>query len=234
MNKQGNTYTIIYITILVCVVGAVLAWVALALKSKQDDNIKVDKMQQMLSSIRVSSTKDNAIDLYNQYITDSYIINSKGEKQDGEAFDVSIAGEIKKTPDERSLPVFVCGIDGSTKYIIPVYGAGLWGPIWGYLSIEGDGSTIYGAYFSHQGETPGLGAEIAKEEFAKKFEGKQLYKDGTFKSIAVVKKGKFPANGEDYVDGISGGTITSTGVQTMMKSCLECYDAFFKGLQQQK
>lgn len=234
MNKQGNTYTVIYVSVLVCVVGAVLAWVALALKPKQDDNIKVDKMQQMLSSIRISSTKDNAIDLYGKYITDSYIVNSKGEKQQGEAFEVSVASEIKKPAAERLLPVFVCSVDGATKYIIPVYGAGLWGPIWGYLSVNDDGNTVYGAYFSHQGETPGLGAEIAKPEFSDKFEGKQLYKNGAFTSIAVVKKGKQPANGEDYVDGISGGTITSKGVESMMKSCLECYDAFFKQLQQQK
>lgn len=85
--------------------------------------------------------------------------------------------------------MFVCNIDNSIKYIIPVYGAGLWGPIWGYIAVESDGSTIYGAYFSHQGETPGLGAEIAKPAFADQFNGKHLYKGGEFKSISVIKNG---------------------------------------------
>ena len=90
MNKQSNTYTIIYISALVCIVGAVLAWVALALKPKQSDNIRIDKMQQMLSSIRITSTTDNAIDLYNKYVVDSYIVNDNGEKLSGEAFDISV------------------------------------------------------------------------------------------------------------------------------------------------
>lgn len=97
MNKQSNTYTIIYISALVCIVGAVLAWVSLALKPKQSDNIRIDKMQQMLSSIRITSTTDNAIDLYNKYVVDSYIVNDNGEKLSGEAFDISVASEIKKS-----------------------------------------------------------------------------------------------------------------------------------------
>lgn len=231
MNKQGNTYTLIYIAVLVCIVGAALAWVSLALKPRQEDNVKIDKMQQMLSSIHIASDKTNAIELYKKYIVDSYIIDLKGNRVEGDAFEVSMAAEVKKVPEERKLPVFVCNVDKSTKYILPVYGAGLWGPIWGYVSVNEDGNTIYGAYFSHQGETPGLGAEIAHEEFSNQFKNKQLFKDGEFKSIAVEKKGQKPVNGADYVDGISGGTITSKGVQTMLQSCLSCYTSFLTDLQ---
>lgn len=234
MNKQGNTYTLIYIAVLVCIVGAVLAWVSLALKPQQQENIKIDKMQQMLNSIRITSTKENAIELYGKYITESYIINSNGEKTEGDAFAVNIAGEVKKPSEERQLPVFKCSIDGETKYILPIYGAGLWGPIWGYVSVNSDGSTIYGAFFSHQGETPGLGAEIAKTAFSDQFRDKNLYKEDEFKSISVLKKGQKPLAGEDYVDAITGGTITSQGVQSMLKSCLSCYDAFLKNLQTSK
>ena len=124
MNKQSNTYTIIYISALVCIVGAVLAWVALALKPKQSDNIRIDKMQQMLSSIRITSTTDNAIDLYNKYVVDSYIVNDNGEKLSGEAFDISVASEIKKAENERQLPVFVCTIRSNISflYMVLVYG----------------------------------------------------------------------------------------------------------------
>ena len=204
MNRQGNLYTIVYTAVIVCVVGAALAWVSLTLKPKQNDNIRIDKMQQMLSSIRVASDETNAIKLYGRYVVDEYIINSEGERLEGKAFDVNVANEVKKAPSERKLPVFVCNIDNSTKYILPVYGTGLWGPIWGYVSVDDDGCTVYGAYFSHQGETPGLGAEIATEGFAGQFKGKQLFKDGGFKSVAVLKKGQKPANGEDYVDAIYG------------------------------
>ena len=139
-----------------------------------------------------------------------------------------MANEIKKPADERQLPVFECDINGEKKFILPVYGAGLWGPIWGYISVNADGTTVYGAYFSHQGETPGLGAEIATPHFSEQFKEKQLFKDGEFKSIAVQKKGQKPLNGEDYVDAISGGTITSKGVQSMLQSCLSCYAAFLQ------
>ena len=179
----------------------------------------------------IASDKTNAIELYKKYIVDSYIIDSKGNRVEGDAFEVSMAAEVKKAPEERKLPVFVCNVDKSTKYILPVYGAGLWGPIWGYVSVNEDGNTIYGAYFSHQGETPGLGAEIAHAEFSNQFKDKQLFKDEEFKSIAVEKKGQKPVNGADYVDGISGGTITSKGVQTMLQSCLSCYTSFLTDLQ---
>ncbi len=234
MNKQGNLYTILYIAAIVCVVGAALAWVSLSLKPKQQENIEIDKMQQMLSSLHITSEKENAKELYAKYIVDSYIVNLNGEKQEGNAFDVDIAAEIKKEPAERLLPVFVCHVDQSTKYILPVYGAGLWGPIWGYISVNEDGNTVYGAYFSHQGETPGLGAEIATPHFSQQFNDKHLFVNGEFKSIAVEKKGQKPADGAEYVDAISGGTITSKGVQSMLKSCLECYSTFLTNLQTTK
>ena len=134
--------------------------------------------------------------------------------------------------DKRELPVFVCRVaDGSTKYILPVYGAGLWGPIWGYVAVNADGSTIYGAYFAHQGETPGLGAEIEKPAFTSQFEGKQLVKGGRFMPVDVVKAGQKPTNPDlDYVDGVSGGTITSKGVGAMLSNCLSPYARFLTSL----
>lgn len=111
-----------------------------------------------------------------------------------------------------------------------MYGAGLWGPIWGYLSVDSDGNTVYGTYFAHLGETPGLGAEIEKPKFQKQFKGMHLFINGAFKSIAVEKKGQKPLNGADYVDAISGGTITSKGVQSMLENCLAPYQNFLKSL----
>lgn len=233
MNKQSNTYTIIYIIILVVIVGTALAATSLSLKNKQQENVNADKMSQILAAALITPGKDKIVADFDKYITSQFVVDEQGNKVEGEkAFDVNVANESKLPADRRLLPVFVCTpSDGTTKYILPVYGAGLWGPIWGYVAFDSDGSTIYGAYFAHQGETPGLGAEIEKPAFSKQFQGKHLFKDGKFHPIAVVKAGQQPMNGEDYVDGVSGGTITSKGVGAMLDNCLTPYRRFLQNLQ---
>jgi len=126
------------------------------------------------------------------------------------------------------LPVFVCrNDDGALKYILPVYGAGLWGAIWGYVSFDDDGNTVYGAIFDHKGETPGLGAEIAGPKFAGQFINKHVFERGRFVSIQVIKGGA-GVNNLHGVDAISGGTLTSRGVEDMLKDCLSEYKAFLE------
>lgn len=232
MNKQGNTYTILYSAILVVIVGAVLAVTYMALKPRQDENVANDKRRQILSAVHIASSGDDVKDIYNKYITESFVVNSLGERVEGDAFAVNMAREVKMPAKERLLPVFVCSLsEGDVKYIMPVYGAGLWGPIWGYVAVDSDGNTVYGAYFSHSGETPGLGAEITTGGFQCQFEGKQLYKNGVFRSVDVMKAGQKPTDGADYVNAISGGTITSKGVQAMLATCLSEYNAFLNELQ---
>lgn len=231
MNKQSNIYTIIYIIVLVIVVGAGLAITALSLKPLQTANADADKMKQILASVHIVPEKSEIITDFNKYITDSFIVNENGERVEGNAFDVNTAAESKEPASERKMPVYECTLNpGDVKYILPVYGAGLWGPIWGYIAVDSDGSTIYGAYFAHQGETPGLGAEIEKPAFSDQFNGLHLFKDNEFKPIAVVKTGQAPLRGEDYVDGISGGTITSKGVGSMIDNCISGYKAFLETL----
>ncbi len=234
MNKQSNVYTIIYIVVLVVVVGVALALTATALKPKQIENANADKMRQILESVHIRTDASDVISVFNESITDQFIVNSKGEKVDGNAFDVDVAAQSKiADASERLLPVYVyTSADSGEKYILPVYGAGLWGPIWGYLAIDSDGSTIYGAYFGHQGETPGLGAEIEKPLFTDQFNSDlHLFKDDKFMPIAVVKVGQVPHGDEDYVDGVSGGTITSKGVSAMLSNCISPYQAFLRKLQ---
>lgn len=233
MNRQSNTYTIIYSTILVLVVGVVLSVVYQALRPKQEENIANDTKRQILASARIVPDKGQSIgDLYSQHITDSFIVNSEGAKVDAstDAFSINVSLEVKKPANERLLPVFVCSTDNGTKYIIPVYGAGLWGPIWGYIAFDNNGDTIYGAYFAHQGETPGLGAEIEKPAFSGQFDGKNVFSStGEFTSVAVVKTGKEPQD-RAWVHAVSGGTITSQGVQAMLQDSLEPYAAFLSSL----
>lgn len=233
MNKQSNTYTIIYAIILVAVVGVVLSVVYQALRPQQIENMENDTKRQILAAALIAPKEGESVaDLYSSHISDSFIVNSKGDKIDGDTdpFKVNVALEVKKPAEERLLPVFVCNTDNGVKYIVPVYGAGLWGPIWGYLAMDNNGDTIYGAYFAHQGETPGLGAEIEKPAFSSQFEGKNIFgSDGAFQSVKVVKTGQEPSKGS-YVHAISGGTITSQGVQRMLQNSLEPYTAFFKYL----
>lgn len=227
MNKQSNSYTIIYIIVLVTVVGAALAFTAMGLKDRQQQNADADRMRQILAAVHITPDPTAVVTDFNRYITSQSVVDSKGRKVGDDAFGVSVAAQVKLPADQRQLPVYVCTLpDGNTKYILPLYGAGLWGPIWGYVALDSDASTIYGAYFAHQGETPGLGAEIEKPAFSGQFDGKTLWKDGRFMPVAVVKKGQTPASGEDYVDGISGGTITSKGVSAMLSDCLRPYEPY--------
>lgn len=231
INKQSNIYTIIYITVMVMVVGAALAFTAMSLKDKQEENAQADKMKQILMSVHIPTTRATVVDEYHHYITSTLVVNSRGEEcGDADAFSINVANEAKKPVDERLLPIYVCNLDGTTKYIIPLAGMGLWGPIWGYVSVDSDGSTIYGAFFDHQGETPGLGAEITKPAFTDQFDGKMLFKNGVFYPIEVMKKGQVPQGNQDYVDGISGGTITSKGVSAMLTDCLAPYKIYLETL----
>lgn len=231
MNKQSNTYTIIYIIALVVIVGSALALTAMALKPMQQANADADKMRQILSAVHITADKDKIISVFDSTVTDQFTVNSRGERTSDDAFSVNVAAQTKLPADSRELPVYVCRIaDGSDKYVLPVYGAGLWGPIWGYVALDSDGSTVYGAYFAHQGETPGLGAEIEKPAFSDQFDGKHMFKGAQFLPVTVVKAGQKPAGDEDYVDAISGGTITSKGVAAMLDGCLKPYENYLRTL----
>ncbi|MDE7411389.1 MAG: NADH:ubiquinone reductase (Na(+)-transporting) subunit C [Paramuribaculum sp.] len=229
MNKQSNTYTVIYIIGLILVVGTALAGTALALQSRQQQNADADKMRQILAAAHISAGDKDVIKTFDSHIINQMVLNQEGDSIGADAFSVDMAAQVKLPEGERQLPLFVCQVNDAVKYIIPLYGAGLWGPIWGYIAIDADGSHIYGAYFAHQSETPGLGAEIEKPKFSDQFNGSlTLFKNGEFMPIAVVKQGMKPAGNEDYVDGISGGTITSKGLSDMLANCLAPYKSYLQ------
>lgn len=221
MNRDSNIYTVVYASVMVVVVAVLLAFTSQSLQSYQLKNQENDKRQQILRSINVSVAANQAEAEYDKYITKAFLVDKEGKTIDGDAFAIDVNTALRN----GEYPVFEASVDGQTKYIMALYGTGLWGPIWGYIALDGDKNTIYGADFSHQGETPGLGAEIAKPEFSNEFKGKKLFIDGTFKSIAVVKPGK-DVEGQDYVDGISGGTITSKAVGSMLFDSLSGYVKF--------
>lgn len=233
IDKQSNLYIVLYITVLVIIVGTALAFTSTALRPRQQENIEADKMKQILASLHITPQKDSIRAEFGRIITEQFAVDSRGSRIGGaDAFAIDIAAQVKLPQNERQLPVYKAQLPGGTvKWVLPAYGAGLWGPIWGYVALDNDGSTIYGAYFSHQGETPGLGAEIAKPAFTGQFDGKRLFKNGVFRPVEVIKKGLKPTGDGDYVDGVSGGTITSKGVGEMLDNCLAPYEAFLETLQ---
>lgn len=214
---------------MVVLVAIALTIVAVLLKPKQEYNKKVEKMQNILISVHIESTPKNAEEIYKKYITESLVVNSKGEVKEGiTAFDVEMQLENKKKSEERNLPVFICMNEKSQKfYIAPLRGKGLWGPIWGYVSFREDLNTIEGTQFGHKGETPGLGAEINTPKFQDQFVNKTiLNNDGGFVSVMVVKGGAADSDMHG-VDAISGGTITSKGLEAMLHDCLKEYTSYF-------
>lgn len=226
MNVNSNSYTFIFAAALVVVVAAILSFTAVSLDERQDANVRKEKMQSILASIRVQVPREEAAAAFEKYIKDQVVLQGGEVIKGAKAFTIEMSKQVKRPIEERKAPLYIAQKDGETYYIIPLRGKGLWGPIWGYLSLKSDGKTVYGAVFDHKSETPGLGAEINSQEFESQFPQKRVFgPQGNFTGIEVTKK---PANGPHQVDGISGGTITSTGVQKMITDCVAAYKSFLK------
>jgi Na+-transporting NADH:ubiquinone oxidoreductase subunit C len=227
MKQFSNRYIFIFSSVMVIAVATLLAMAATLLQPQQLKNLEIEKKKSMLESIRIEATAATTESLYEKYINESYVLNSKGEKVDGiNAFNVVLKDEQKKPLEEQYLPVFkATSDDGEKLMIIPMEGKGLWGAIWGYVSVKSDMNTIYGATFDHKGETPGLGAEINTTPFESMFIGKKLYEGDKFVSVGVLKGG---AKKDDphSVDAISGGTITSKGLEKMIVDCVAKYNDY--------
>jgi len=211
---------------MVILVAAILASVAMALRPMQRKNYEIEKKQNILASVNIQASATEAEEIFAENIQNMYVVNSEGEKTDGDAFNIDLKKESAKPLEEQRFPVFEFQAESGLKYIFPLRGAGLWGPIWGFVALNSDMNTIYGANFDHQGETPGLGAEIATTWFEDRFKGKEIYNEaGELVSITVTKPGQ-EAPEEHSVDGISGGTITSKGLEQMLLDDLGNYQEF--------
>lgn len=227
MKEFSSKYIFIFSIVMVVVVAVFLSLAATLLQPRQNKNVEIDKKKNMLESIGIPSTPENTEALYDKYITESFVLNSNGEQVDGvDAFTVDLRVEQRKPLDQQYLPVFRAQTeDGEKLIIIPLQGKGLWGPIWGFISLKSDMNTIYGVTFDHKGETPGLGAEINTPPFEGMFPGKELFEDGKFVSIGVLKGGARD-NDPHNVDAISGGTITSKGLEMMLLEGIAKYNDY--------
>ena len=193
LNTNSNSYIIIYSAILVVIVAFLLAFVYQALKPMQDANVALDIKKQIL-----------------------YSLNIRG--LDGQEAENKYAEVVLTEVEKDGVKYYGCKIDGQTKYVFPLKGMGLWGGISAFVSVNDDLNTIYGAYFNHESETAGLGAEIKDSQaWQELFQGKKIFDENGNTAIAVVKKVENPAS---EVDCVTGATLTSNGVSDMLRDGL--------------
>jgi Na+-transporting NADH:ubiquinone oxidoreductase subunit C len=237
MDKNSNSYTFIFAIIMVIVVAVTLSFTATTLGPLQKENVRKEKMQNILSTIGIETSREDAEVLFNKYITQQIALNSKGEeKEDVNAFDVNLAKELSKPEEEQSFPIYIADYEGSEFYIVPLRGNGLWDAIWGYIALKEDANTVQGVVFDHKGETAGLGAEITTDWFQQSFVDEKIFdNNGELVGVSVVK-GYSGGNDKDdnKVDSISGATITGDGVTEMIEKRLKNYLPFFKKRQEIK
>ncbi|MFI3333441.1 MAG: NADH:ubiquinone reductase (Na(+)-transporting) subunit C [Rikenellaceae bacterium] len=219
-DKNSNVYIITYSTVMVVVVAFFLAFTAISLKSRQAENILNEKKSAILASLGEGDQS------YDELIS-AFAVNAAGQRVDGvegEAV-LDLLADLKSTFAGDVYPIFQTN-DG--RIVVPIFGAGLWNSIWGYVALESDMNTISGVVLDHAGETPGLGAEIATEKHQAQYKGKSIFEAGDFVSITLVKGGAKGDNIAHQVDGISGGTKTADGVTAMFNDSLEKYVAYLK------
>ncbi len=239
--QQSNTYIIVFSAILTIVLGGMLSVANQGLKPRQQKSIELDTKKKILGAVTdLQNIKGNEIlDMYGKSI-ESIVVDMNGDiiEKDEKGTDivaenVNIAKNFKKSPEERMYPVFKFHKSGDKDaieaYIFPVYGKGLWGPIWGFIALETDLNTIKGTSFDHKTETPGLGARITSAEIRDRYNGKKVFDDsGNLVSIIMLKGENHPQSSLDnhHIDGMSGATLTGNGVNDMLESYFKHYQGY--------
>lgn len=225
-NTNSNAYTVVYASVMVIIAAFLLAFVTSVLKDKQDANVANDKRGQILSSLNIRNVEDVTGE-YKKVILNDLVLDVNGTVlQEKGGFDVESKDITAKNPADKKLPLYVAKVNNDTIYVVPLYGRGLWGGISGYLALKKDFDTVYGAYFTHESETAGLGARIVEEEFQDKFKNKKAFADSTFQTVALSLSKKIEDK-EHQVDAITGATLTSKGVSEMLLSSLQPYQKYF-------
>ena len=232
MNRDSNAYTFGFAAAMVVVVASVLAFTASSLKDLQQENVRKEKMQNILATIGIETDRDGAEVLFNDHIVSQLALRNDGSvDEDVDPFSgIKLALELKKDPSEQRFPLYLANVKEASYYIIPLRGSGLWDAIWGYIALESDRNTIKGAVFDHKAETAGLGAEITQQWFMNRFVGEKVFdNDGKLVGISVSKTNNDPKDldkDDHEVDAISGATITGDGVSDMIMERLTHYQSY--------
>ena len=235
MNTDSNRHTYLFAGVMVITIAFVLSFTSESLKELKADNVKKEKMQNILFAAGINVSRDESEELYTQYIIEELSLTNNGDIDNSvSAFNINLALEIKKDINNQRFPLYVANIDDNRYYIIPLRGNGLWNAIWGYIALKEDVNTIKGVSFGHQAETAGLGAEITEDWFTNSFvDEKILNNNGDFVGVYVTKTNNDPENADkndNEVDAISGATITGDGVADMIKERLENYLPYFNNI----
>lgn len=232
MNTNKNSYILIYSAVLVVVVAFLLAFVYSALKPQQDINVALDKKKQILAALNIRGLNDtDAAAKYNEVVMADMIVDADANVLEQGTLGGENAAFKLNSADYKNgkLAVYICKVDGQEKYVIPVYGMGLWGAIWGYIALDADKNTVYGAYFNHESETAGLGAEIKDSKaWQDQFKGKKIFAEGSDNVAIAVKKHADIKNPASECDGVTGATLTSDGVTLMLQDCFSKYVKLLK------
>ena len=233
MNRDSNSYTFIFSTAMVFVVASTLAFTASSLKSLQAENVRKEKMQNILSTIGIKTDREQAQNLYQKHINRTLALDYLGNVDENvDAFQIKLNNEIKKPEQEQRFPLYKALVDNMSYYIIPLRGSGLWDAIWGYIALKSDINTIQGAVFDHKAETAGLGAEITQQWFMDRFKDEKVFnQSGQLVGIRVSKTNNDPKDidkNDHEVDAISGATITGDGVTNMIIERLTHYLPYFE------
>jgi len=236
MNTNSNTYTVIYTTLVCVLVAAILAFVSESLKPSQEANEKAETISQILTAAQFGEKEDwqakgntATLAFYKENIESAILINKAGEKvsefncANADIFstsDMKAQNYNLKNGSDFKIPVYQFK-NGSS--VIAIYGAGLWGPDWGYISLK-DGK-ISGAYFDHASETPGLGGKIKDDPaFRAQFKGKSF--DFNDSKVFAIVKGGAPEGKANAIDAITGATMTSKGVDAAIDTWVNAYKNF--------
>ena len=239
--QQSNTYIIVYSAVLTIILGLLLSGSAQVLGPWQQEAIALDKKKQILGAVisaeEIAAMTPEEVNTFYSTRISSTVVDITGKEVTAggvSAEKVEIAKDYKKPAEERTYPVFIFHAEGDPEavesYIFPMYGAGLWDAIWGYLALDTDMNTIGGITLAHAAETPGLGARITEAKVQERYVGKKIFDESGALVTVMMQKGE----GKDYssdahkVDGMSGATITGNGVNNMLKAYMGCYEAYIK------
>lgn len=246
LNTEKNSYTVLFATAMVLIVGALLAFVSSYFKEQITENKRIEKQQNILYALGINENDETSVEFvsksivgeeFKKYITKQYVITGMDAVEDPKAYLIDIKKEeaAAKNPNyQRRLPLFVGEKDNQTFYIVPVRGKGLWDAVWGYVALDNQ-LVVQGVFFDHAGETPGLGSNIKERFFMDDFKGEHILDGDTFKGITAAKGNADPKNNDKTdceVDAIAGATITGDGITAMLKKDLQLYLPYLKTLKQ--
>lgn len=244
VNTDKNVYTVLFATLMVVVVGSILAYLATGLKPLIRENERFEKQQNILYALGVNENEgpgsvdfiptDRVEEVFSQHIREQLVISGDQITRDDQAYLIDMKKELaaKKSGQTPRLPVFIGEKDGKTYHILPMYGKGLWDAIWGFMALD-ENMVVQGVYFDHKGETPGLGSNIKERFFMDDFIGESVVDNGRLVGIGVVKGNNDPVNNDkqdNQVDALAGATITGNGVTAMISESLNLYKDYLQSI----